>query len=104
MGFGRKYPIWHEVQACHYKTSKSYGGVKDSRDDICVGTSSTYSYRHASILTTKREKEHPKYGKCWVFKTSMDGIVLKETWVSIKTKKMVRQRTKLNSIKSLKSI
>ena len=97
----RSYPIWHRVQACHYKSSKSYGGVRNSGETIYVGTSASNSHKHCEILTTKREIDHSKYGKCYVFKTSMDGIVLKETLISVKDRILIKQRTKLNRIKSL---
>ena len=96
------YPIWHKVTACIYKSSKSYGGRNDSGETIYVGTSSTYSYRHCRILTTRRKIQHPKFGDCYIFRTSIDDIVLKESLVRIKDKQLVQQRTKLNKIKSLK--
>jgi hypothetical protein len=95
------YPIWHQVQACHYKTSKSWGGKNDSGETIYVGTSAKYSYEHCKILTTRRVIVHPKLGECYIFKTSVDGVVLKETLIRIKDKQMVKQRTKLKRIKSL---
>jgi hypothetical protein len=95
------YPIWHQVQACHYKTSKSWGGKNDSGETIYVGTSASYSYEHCKILTTRRVIVHPKLGECYIFKTSVDGVVLKETLIRIKDKQMVKQRTKLKRIKSL---
>lgn len=73
------YPIWHEVQACHYKSKKSYGGKTDSGETIYVGTSGSNSHFHCEILTTKRIKEHPKYGECYVFATSVDKVILKRT-------------------------
>jgi len=95
------YPIWHDVQACHYKSSKSYGGVSDSGETIYVGTSKKNSYKHCDIMTTKRKKEHSKYGFCMVFRTSVDNIILKETWVSIKERRIVKVVDKLKRIKSL---
>ena len=97
----RQYSIWHDVQACHYKSSKSYGGKTDSGEVIFVGTSATNSHEHCRVLTTKREITHSKWGKCFVFKTSMDGVVLKETIISVKERIVVKQRSKLNRIKSL---
>lgn len=97
----QSYPIWHEVQACHYKSSKSYGGKRDSSETIYVGTSASNSHEHCRISTTKREIEDKKLGPCFVFKTSIDGVVLKETWVSIKNRVVVKTRSKLNRIKSL---
>lgn len=96
------YPIWHQVQACHYKSNKSYGGRNNSGETIYIGTSSKYSYKHCKILTTRREILHPKFGNCYIFRTSIDDIVLKESLVRIKDKQLVQQRTKLNRIKSLK--
>lgn len=97
----QSYPIWHAVSACHYKSSKSYGGKTDSGETIYVGTSARNSHKHCKILTTKREINDEKYGECYVFKTSIDGKVLIETWVSIKDRIVVKRRSKLNRIKSL---
>lgn len=97
----QSYPIWHEVQACHYKSSKSYGGRNNSGETIYVGTSAKNSHEHCKILTTRREIIHPKFGKCMIFKTSIDNIILKETIISVKNREVVKQRTKLNKIKSL---
>ena len=95
------YPIWHNVTACIYKLDKSYGAKNDSKETIFVGTSAVNSHKHCDILTTRRTIYHEKYGECYIFRTSIDGIVLKETLVSINERKMVQQRTKLNRIKSL---
>ena len=92
----RSYPIWHDVSACHYKTNKSYGGKTDSEETIYVGTSGKNSHLHCKILTTKRKIFDPKYGECDIFKTSIDGIVVKETLISIKLKKVVKIKSKLN--------
>lgn len=97
----QQYPIWHEVSACHYRSNKSYGGRDNSGETIYIGSSSTYSYEHCKVLTTRREVLSPKFGKCWIFRTSIDGIVLKESLVRIKDKKLVQRRTKLNKLKSL---
>ncbi len=97
----QSYLIWHNVNACHYKSSRSYGGRTDSGETIYVGTSAKNSYIHCNILTTKREVDDVKFGKCYVFKTSIDNCVLKETWVSIDNKKVVKVKSKLKSIKSL---
>lgn len=97
----RSYPIWHDVEACHYKQSKSYGGKSNSGETIYVGTSGSNSHEHCKVLTTRREEEHPKYGMCYVFRTSIDNVILKETWISIEERDIVLQRTKLNKIKSL---
>jgi len=95
------YPIWHAVEACHYKSNKSYGGKTDSGEIIYVGTSAKNSHEHCRVLTTKREITHPKWGECLIFKTSVDGVVLKETIISVENRVVVKQRSKLNKIKSL---
>ena len=73
----RNYSIWHEVDACHYKSSKSYGGRTDSGDTIKVGSSSSNSEELGFILTTKRVYNHEKYGRVVVFKLSLDNVILK---------------------------
>jgi hypothetical protein len=95
------YPIWHEVQACHYKSSKSYGGKINNTETIYVGTSANNSHKHCSIATTRRRILDPKYGECDSFQTKVDGIVLVETVISVKDRVVVKKRTKLKSIKSL---
>lgn len=48
------YPIWNEVTACNYQSSKSWG----SKDTMClnqyVGSSASNSQPFAHIVTTKR--------------------------------------------------
>ena len=73
------YPIWHKVQACHYKSNKSWGGKNDSVDNIVVGSSSSNSYNIAKTRTTRRFKEIDGKEYC-IFKFSVDDIVLKEVW------------------------
>lgn len=87
----QSYPIWHDVKACHYKSSKSYGGKNNSGETIYVGTSRKNSHYHCKILTTRREIDDVEFGECYVFKTSINDIIIKETYVSIKDKKMVRE-------------
>jgi len=87
----QSYPIWHEVQACHYKSSKSYGGKENSGETIYVGTSAKNSHEHCKILTTKRTITHPKHGGCYLFQTSINGKVFIETLISIKDRVLVKQ-------------
>ena len=72
------YPIYHNVQACHYKSDKSYGGKDTSVDNIVVGSSIRNSYPIAKCITTRRFLTDDKLGNICVFKYSVDGIVLKE--------------------------
>jgi len=50
-----QYPIWHDVSACHYKSSKSYGGKNNSVDTIYVGRGSQNSHKLISHSTIRRE-------------------------------------------------
>ena len=49
------YPIWHDVSACHYKSSKSWGGKNNSIDNIYVGSSPKYSSLFVKTKTTRRQ-------------------------------------------------
>ena len=97
----RSYPIWNKVTACIYNSAKSFGAENTSEIEVLVGTSSK---SHCTIITTKREQIHPRFGNCTVFQTSLDGVILKQSWFTMKNGKiseMVKQVTKLKSIKSL---
>lgn len=101
----RSYPIWHEVNACHYQSSKSYGGKSNSGETIYVGTSAKNSHSHCEILTTRREIYSMKYKeRVSIFRTSIDNVVLVETVVGVSSRKVLRKRTKLNKIKNLASL
>jgi hypothetical protein len=101
----RSKAIWHQVTACNYQSSKSYGNLNTSDETIYVGSSASNSYEHCQIVTTKREITHKKHGDCIVFKTSVDDVILKETLFKNnkgRAGEYIGQRTKLNSVKSLK--
>lgn len=53
----KSYPIWNNVQACIYKSSKSYGAREQSCVDVKVGTSSRNSFDFVSHRTTRRVHE-----------------------------------------------
>jgi hypothetical protein len=74
----QQYPIWHNVSACHYKTSKSYGGINTSEDNIVVGSSVRNSYQFVTTITTRRFYKHDVHGDVCVFKYSVDGFICKE--------------------------
>ena len=74
----RSYPIYHVVEACHYKASKNYGGKNTSVDTVLVGSSRDNSYRMVENKTLRREYTHPKYGDVTVFKQYVDDIKVKE--------------------------
>jgi hypothetical protein len=72
----RQFPIWIDVTACTYQSSKSYGAKDTNTQKILVGSGSKNSETHCTIITTKRFEEHPKYGNVVVFKTSLNDKVL----------------------------
>jgi len=74
----KAYPIWHNVVACNYKASKSWGSIGTSEETILVGSSIKNSYELAKIVTTRRFSNHDKYGAVCTFKFSVDGVVLTE--------------------------
>ena len=52
----RAYPIWNDVTACIYKSSKSYG-VRDTGEvSVRVGTSATNSKLLVKHFTTRRDQ------------------------------------------------
>jgi hypothetical protein len=48
------YPIWNNVEACIYKTSKSYGARKTGAVEVVVGTSRVNSHHFVNHRTTHR--------------------------------------------------
>ncbi len=69
----RKYPIWNDVTACIYKSSKSYGAKNESTNKIYVGSSKNNSHKLATI-TTKKEI----YDDVISFKLIVNSLVIKE--------------------------
>jgi len=55
MGFGSQFPIWNKVQACIYKSSRSWGAKADCVVDVLIGTSSSNSHNFVTHTTTHRE-------------------------------------------------
>ena len=51
----KSYPIWIEVEACIYNSSKSYGVKEKGVVNVKVGTSRTYSFDFVNHKTTKKE-------------------------------------------------
>ena len=80
----RSYPIWTKVEACIYKSDKSFGAKDTSTQTIMVGTNAKNSREIAQICTTKREVDDKV-----VFKFSLDGEVLKEIQFDKKTMKLI---------------
>ena len=74
----KSFPIYNEVEACIYKSKKSYGTKNTSKSTIYVGSSKKNSHELATVITTRREKEHIKYGNIIEFAISFEGVILKK--------------------------
>jgi hypothetical protein len=73
------WPIWVDVQACTYKSSKSYGARDTNAQTIYVGSSAKNSHQFVGITNYKRAHEEYKGHKdVIVFKCKIDGITVKE--------------------------
>ena len=101
----RSYPIWNDVTACNYGSSKSFGSLETMTLNQKIGSSKTNSHDHVEFITTKREKDFYKgFENVIVFRTSLDGVVLKESIFTNnkgKAGKLLKVNTKLTRIKSL---
>ena len=53
----RSYPIWNEIQACIYKSSKSYGAKERNEVSVKVGTSASNSHNFVNHRTTHKIHE-----------------------------------------------
>ena len=99
----QQYPIWNDVEACIYKSNKSYGARDTNHFKQYVGSSSKNSTKHVEFTTTKRLMSSYKgYENVWVFRTSLDGIVLKASIFEDnkgKPGKLIKQLSKLTSLK-----
>jgi len=80
----RSYPIWTKVEACIYKSDKSFGAKDTSTQTIMVGTNAKNSHEIAQICTTRREVDNEI-----IFKFSVDNEILKEIRFDKKTKKII---------------
>lgn len=54
----RQYPIWNDVSACIYGSSKSWGAKLTAAVTVLVGSSSRNSHRFVSHATTHRQHEN----------------------------------------------
>ena len=54
---GRQYPIWNSVEACIYKSDKSWGARETCTVDVKVGTSRKNSHDFVTHHTTHRKLE-----------------------------------------------
>tara|TARA_R100000005_G_C4992093_1_gene199337 strand:- start:515 stop:775 length:261 start_codon:yes stop_codon:yes gene_type:complete len=85
----KHYPIWTEVTACNYKSSKSFGSIDTSEQNIYVGTSAKNSNHLAKLVTTRRV-----IGDNTHFKISIDNIIMKEMIMCNKTKSIIKTITR----------
>jgi uncharacterized protein YegJ (DUF2314 family) len=51
------YPIWNEIEACIYKSGKSYGVKNDGVNRIKIGTSSRNSWDFVKTRVTHQKHE-----------------------------------------------
>lgn len=74
-----QYPIYNKVEACIYKSDKSYGAKNTSHSTVFVGSSSKNSHQFVDVTTTKRFKHSEKYNAVVCsFRYYIDGICIKE--------------------------
>ena len=78
----RAYPIWNDVTACIYTSSKSYGVKNEGVVNIKVGTSKNYSYMFIQHRTTVREIDKHTLE----YRFFVDGKLLKRAQFNKKTK------------------
>jgi len=99
MGYSK--PIWIDVEACIYQSSKSFGAKDTSKQTIYVGSSAKNSHEFAEIIVTRRIDDEGNV----VFKLSVDGKILKEAKFENNKGRagnlIGRIKSKLNRIKSL---
>jgi hypothetical protein len=89
-----QYPIWVDVEACIYKTSKSYGAKNTNHEKVLVGTSSKNSHHLCTRSVTRKElSEYRGFTDVLVFRSFHDGLLLKELVLSVKTKEVLESRT-----------
>lgn len=69
----QSYPIWNDVTACIYKSSKSYGVRQEGAVDVKIGTSGSNSFHFVSHKVTHRK--HPDGSRTYRF--YVDGKIIK---------------------------
>ena len=53
----KSYPIWNKIQACIYKSGKSYGIKDDGHNEILIGTSAKNSHSFVKIRVTHKKHD-----------------------------------------------
>lgn len=72
----KSYPIWNKVQACIYKSNKSFGAKDFSETEILVGSSAKNSHTLAKV-STKRKEVNDENGNYIHFEFRVNGVLLK---------------------------
>jgi hypothetical protein len=81
------YPIWVEVEACIYNSTKSYGVKNTGNQTYHVGTSASNSHQFIRTSIERKECEPPedlkieKYKKCQRFRFFVKDTKIKEMYV-----------------------
>ena len=76
------YPIWNNVQACIYGSSKSWGARDTCDVNVSVGSSAKYSNHFVNHITTKREIEKDLFE----FRFYVDNKIIKRALFDKKNK------------------
>lgn len=88
------YPIWIDVQACIYGSSKSYGAKDTNFETINVGTSAKYSHKFYTRATNKKVlPEYRGFKDVTVFRGYHNGIFVEELVMSNKTREILEIRS-----------
>ena len=88
------YPIWVDVQACLYKSSKSYGARDTNFESIKVGTSPRYSHDFYTRATNRKVlSEYREFTDVIVFRGYHNGICVEELVLSQKTREVLERRS-----------
>lgn len=70
----KSYPIWNIIEACIYKSSKSYGVKKDGKVEVRVGTSASNSHKFVEHVTTHRKLDDGSRE----YRFYVDGVCIKK--------------------------
>ncbi|MFA7029628.1 MAG: hypothetical protein WC179_05095 [Candidatus Cloacimonadaceae bacterium] len=91
---GSSYPIWIDVEACIYKSSKSYGAKNTNSERVLVGTSPKHSHYFYTRSTTRKEfNEYRGFKNVTVFRGYHNAIVVDELVMCTKTKEVLERRS-----------
>lgn len=80
----RQFPIWNEVEACNYLSSKSWGSKDCMTLNQKIGSSARNSHDFAEIRTTRRVITLPDGSQVMSFRLTVDGEIIKQALFTIK--------------------